>query len=60
MRILACICCCYHMLIITLRAEPPFAFLSEEEKRRLRPNRVKPLKSPQLKLLDHSKLKAFV
>ena len=38
---------------ITLRVEPPpFVFLSEEEKRRLYLNGVKPLKSPQLKLLD--------
>ena len=33
---------------LILRAEPPsFVFLSEEEKRRLYLNRVKPLKSPQ-------------
>ena len=39
----------------TLQTEPPpFAFLSEEEKRRLYLNRVKPLKSPQLKLLNKS------
>ena len=38
---------------ITQRAEPPpFVFLSLEEKRRLFLNRVKTLKSPQLKLQD--------
>ena len=36
-----------------LQTEPPsFVFLSEEEKRGLYVNRVKPLKSPQLKLVE--------
>ena len=39
---------------IIVWAEPPFVFLSEEEKRRFFLNRLKPLKSPQLKLLDWS------
>ena len=42
------------MLIITLRAEPPFAFLSEEEERRLCLNHIKPFRLPQPKLLDYS------
>ena len=48
--------CCYSyasVLAGTLRAEPPFVFFfTEEEKRRLCPNRVNSLKPPQPELLD--------
>ena len=38
----------------TLQAKPPFAFLNQEEKGRLCLIHVKPLKSPQYKILDES------
>ena len=44
----------------TLRAEPPFVFLSEEEKRRLRLNHFKPFRSPRPKPLDYSNLFSLV
>ena len=41
------------MFTVILRVEPEFVFLSEkEEKRRLYLNRDKPMRSPQLKLLN--------
>ena len=38
----------------TIRAELPFLFLSNEEREKLRLNRVNPLKSPKLELLSYS------
>ena len=38
----------------TRRAELPFLFLSNEERKKLRVNRVNPLKSPKLELLNYS------
>ena len=46
--------------LVPLRKELPFVFLSEEEKGSLCLNHVKPLKSPQPKLLDWSILFSFV
>ena len=51
---------CSFVGYITLRAGPPFFFLSEEEKRSLCLYRVKPLKSPQPELLDESILLSIV
>ena len=48
------------IFFLTLRAEPPSVFLSEEEKRRLCLNRAKPLNSPQPKFLDYSVLFSLV
>jgi len=39
----------------TLQVELPFVYLKKEEKRKLRLNRVKPLKSPQPKLDEENK-----
>ena len=41
-------CMCY----VNLPVRPPSVLLSEEEKRRLRQNRIRPLKSPRPKLLE--------
>ena len=40
------------MCYVNLPVRPPSVLLSEEEKRRLRQNRIRPLKSPRPKLVE--------